>query len=106
MKKLIRCGSDLNQFIVSRENIKEIESDLRNILIKLDRLEDATNQLYGEGAASRIADSINQIESAMGMIKSTLKRKSALSATNTCNIGMKADMVNSCDYEDEDEVEY
>lgn len=106
MKRLIRCSSDLNQFIVSRENIKEIESDLRNVMIKLDRLEDAANQLYGEGAASRIADSINQIESAMGMIKSTLKRKSALSATNTCNIGMKADMVNSCDYEDEDEVDY
>lgn len=106
MKRLIRCSSDLNQFIVSRENIKEIESDLRNVMIKLDRLEDAANQLYGEGAASRIADSINQIESAMGMIKSTLKRKSALSATNTCNMGMKADMVNSCDYEDEDEVEY
>lgn len=106
MKKLIRCGSDLNEFIVSKQYVNEIESDLRNILIKLDRLEDATNQLYGEGAASRIVDSINQIESAIGMIKSTLKRKSALSATNTCNIGMKADMVNSCDYEDEDEVDY
>lgn len=105
MKKLIRCSSDLNQFIVSKENINEIESDLRNIIIKLDRLEDATNQLYGEGAASRIGDSIRQIESAMGMIKSTLRRKSASSATNTCNIGMKANMVNSCDYE-EDEVDY
>lgn len=95
MKKLIRCSSDLNQFIVSRDNIKEIESDLRNVIIKLDRLEDVTNQLYGEGAASRIADSINQIESAMNMIKSTLKRKYASSDTNTCNIGMKADIKES-----------
>ena len=95
MKKLIRCSSDLNQFIVSRDNIKEIESDLRNVIIKLDRLEDVTNQLYGEGAASRIADSINQIESAMNMIKSTLNREYASSATNTCNIGMKADIKES-----------
>lgn len=107
MKRYVRSGSELDQYIVSDEFYNEIKSDGIKLINKLERYKDAVRNIYGDGVASFVDDAIYNINTSIEQAHNRVvrNRKKLNSATNTCNIGMKANMVNSCDYE-EDEMDY
>lgn len=79
-RKYVKCGQKMDDYILSKDYISEIQMDARRLVMKLDRLQDSTSSKYGEGTASYISDAINSIESSVNRIVSQLRQKGVKAA--------------------------